>query len=255
MRGPGSRGKRFRLAALAGLCLCSVTACLYLQPAEIPMTGEYFHYRQANTTLVVLLHGRGGKAANFAIHGTVEQILSCAPGANVFGANSHFGYYRERSLSARLHADIIRPARAAGVTRVWLLGISMGGFGSLVYQLHHPDEVDGIILMAPYLGEWDELEAWLADPAAYRAPGEPIFAEIWRELDSMQPRDRRITLAYGEADEMRRQQRWLAGLLAEDRVVTAPGGHRWTVWQTLWPQALQRSGLCDHAVEGDFSSG
>jgi pimeloyl-ACP methyl ester carboxylesterase len=193
---------------------------------------------------VVLLHGRGGKADNFATHGTVAQILNCEPGANVFGANSHFGYYREGSLGERLHTDIIQPARAAGVTRVWLLGISMGGFGSLVYRLHYPGEVDGIILMAPYLGEWDELEAYLADPEGYRAPGETIFAEIWRELDALPPRDRGITLAYGEQDKMRRQQRWLAGLLGDDRVVTGPGGHRWSVWQNLWPQALQRSGLC-----------
>jgi pimeloyl-ACP methyl ester carboxylesterase len=249
MSGPGSRGKRLGLAACAGLCLCSVSACFYYQSAEIPMTGDYFHYRETNTTLVVLLHGRGGSAANFATHGTVEQILACQPAANVIGANSHFGYYRERILTERLHADIIQPARAAGVTRVWLLGVSLGGFGSLVYRLHHPGEVDGIILMGAYLGDWDELEAWRADPAGYRAPGESIFVEVWRELDAT-PRDRGLTLAYGDNDAMRRQQRWLAGLLGEERVVTAPGGHDWTVWRTLWPQALQRSGLCAAGLQG-----
>jgi enterochelin esterase-like enzyme len=54
-----------------------------------------------------------------------------------------------------------------------------------------------------------------------------------------------ITLAYGDGDDFNRQHRWLADLLEADQVISTPGNHRWVVWQKLWPQALQRSGLCD----------
>jgi len=27
--------------------------------------------------------------------------------------------------------------------------------------------------------------------------------------------------------------------------VSGPGGHNWNAWQELWPEALNRSGLCD----------
>ena len=129
--------------------------CHYLKRAEIPMSGEYFHYREDNRTLVVLLHGLGGESANFVNYRTVDQILECRPDANVYGADSHFGYYRERIIVERLRQDVIAPARARGITQIWLAGVSLGGFGSLVYRLDHADDVEGVILVAPYLGEWD----------------------------------------------------------------------------------------------------
>jgi pimeloyl-ACP methyl ester carboxylesterase len=226
------------LAVTAGVLL--VSGCVYTQPVELPMGGEYFHYRDSNTTLVLLLHGLGGSAANFSRNGTVEQILDCNPRVNVYGADSHFGYYRERIISARLREDVIQPALDAGVTRVWLLGVSLGGLGSLAYRLDYPEEVAGIVLMAPYLGEWDELEAYIADPASSNSD----FVEIWRGLESMATQERLVTLAYGEGDSMYRQHRWAASLLAAEQVVSMPGNHRWSVWRQLWPRALQRSGLC-----------
>ena len=164
------------------------------------MSGEYFHYQAANTTLVVLLHGLGGGAENFQTYGTVEEIRTCAPAANIFGANSHFGYYRERNLIERLHVDIIQPARAAGIKRIWFLGVSMGGMGTLVYQSEHPEDIEGIILMAPYLGEWDELEAYIEDPLNNNASSEPAFVKVWRNLDSSKSLQAMLTVAYGEDD-------------------------------------------------------
>ena len=166
------------------------------------MSGEYFNYQVANTTLVVLLHGRGGGAANFQTYGTVEEIRTCRPAANIFGANSHFGYYRERNLIERLHVDIIQPARAAGIKRIWFLGVSMGGMGTLVYQSKHPEDIEGIILMAPYLGEWDELEAYIEDPLNNNASSEPDFVQVWRNLDSSKSLQAMLTVAYGEDDSM-----------------------------------------------------
>jgi pimeloyl-ACP methyl ester carboxylesterase len=209
------------------------------------MSGEYFHYEAANTTLVVLLHGLGGGAVNFQTYGTVEAIRSCQPAANIFGANSHFGYYRERNLIERMHVDIIQPARAAGIKRIWFLGVSMGGMGTLEYQSKHPEDIEGIILMAPYLGEWEELEAYIEDPLNNNASSEPASVKVWRNLDSSKSLQAMLTVAYGEDDSMNRQHRWLTSLLAEERVIAAPGAHRWTVWQKLWPKALQRSGMCE----------
>ena len=225
------------LAALAG-------ACHYLRPAELPLGGEYFHYRESNTRLVVLLHGLGGSAHNFVRYGTVEQLRTCRPDANIYGANSHFGYYRERIIGERLRSDIIEPARRAGVDEVWLMGVSLGAFGGIVYNLQHPRQVEGFVLMAPFLGEWSELEAYIDDPQTYRQNGDAEFAAIWQELESMAQQHRRLVLAYGEEDGFRRQHRWLAGQLEPHQVVSMPGGHHWSVWRELWPEALRRSGLC-----------
>ncbi len=209
------------------------------------MTSEYYHFHASNTTLVVLLHGRGGRAGNFVKYGAVEQIRDCQPKTNIVGVDSHFGYYRERIIEERLREDVIKPARAAGIRQVWLLGISMGGLGSLVYRSRYSDDIEAVILMAPYLGEWEELNDYARNPDLARASGDPDFIEVWDGVSATDLDNPAITLAFAEDDDNNRQHRWLASLLDDSRIVSGPGAHEWSSWRKLWPEALMRSGLCD----------
>lgn len=76
-----------------------------------------------------------------------------------------------------------RPTRPGGVfaprrpghDHVWVLGVSMGGLGALHYTQQHPDRVDGVIALAPYLGrrrlvaeirDAGGLARWTPDPPA-----------------------------------------------------------------------------------------
>ncbi|MDH3759437.1 MAG: alpha/beta hydrolase [Gammaproteobacteria bacterium] len=235
-----------RLLPFALIAALSVTAgCALLRPAAIPMTSQYYHYQESSSKLVVLLHGRGGSAGNFVKNGVVEQIRACQPEASIVGVDSYFAYYRERIIEERLREDVIKPALDAGVEQIWLLGVSVGGLGSLVYRLRYTDDIEAIILMAPYLGEWDELSVYAEDPQLAQATGDPDFIEIWDSVIDIPLDKPAITLAFGALDDNNRQHRWLAGLLDESRVVSGPGGHNWSSWKKLWPEALRRSGLCD----------
>jgi pimeloyl-ACP methyl ester carboxylesterase len=232
-----------RVTAITIAVLAS--GCVYLKTASTPVPSEYYNYDESNSTLVLLLPGLGESPANFVKYGTVEQISNCQPRANIIGIDSHFPYYRNAAIVARLHEDIIVPARQAGIRKIWLLGLSLGGMGSLLYWQQYPDEITAVIVMAPYLGEWDELRVYLNDRDSYLESPDKDLLELWDGLSNPPMAAPEITLAYGEADKFNQQQRWLASLLDRDNVITAPGGHRWTVWQTLWPEALRRSGLCD----------
>ena len=53
----------------------------------------------------------------------------------------------------RIREDIIIPAKARGYRNIWMLGISMGGMGAIWYDRTHPGDVNGLILLSPYLGE------------------------------------------------------------------------------------------------------
>lgn len=235
--------QRYRYLALV-LAASLTSACALLRQAEVPLGSEFYHHDAANSTLVVLLHGRGGEADNFVRYGAVDEIRSCNPGVNILGVDSHFGYYRDRIIEQRLREDIIRPARENGTREVWILGISMGGLGGLVYRQRNPDDIEAVILMAPYLGDWDELEVYLEKPAAEHGELDQDFVEIWNRLGASANRHPDLTLAYGEGDSFNNQHRWLAGLLGDQRVVSGPGGHNWKAWQPLIPEVLQRSGLC-----------
>ena len=232
-----------RVTAITIAVLAS--GCVYFKTASTPVPSEYYNYDESNSTLVLLLPGLGESPANFVNYGAVEQIIACQPEANIMGIDSHLAYYRNAAIVARLREDIIVPAQQAGVRKIWLLGLSLGGMGSLLYWQQYPDEITAVIVMAPYLGEWDELRVYLNDRDRYLESPDKDLLELWDGLSNPPAVAPEITLAYGETDKFNQQQRWLAGLLDRDNVITAPGGHRWTVWQTLWPEALRRSGLCD----------
>ena len=230
---------------LSLLIAISLTAgCAFFRSTSVPIASEYYHYQPSNSTLIVLLHGRGGAATNFVNYGAVEQIMACQPKANIVGVDSHFGYYRERIIEERLREDIIRPALDNGTRQVWIFGISMGGLGSLVYRQRYPEDIEAVILMAPYLGEWDELGIYVQNPELARQSGDPDFVKIWDALTTIPVDDPAITLAYGEDDDSNQQHRWIASLLDQSRIITGPGGHNWDTWKNLWPEALMRSGLC-----------
>lgn len=236
-------------ALLVLICATLLCACHYLRSTEIPIPAEYFHHAEANSTLIVLLHGIGGKAENFVNYGTVDQILECNADVNVVGVDNHFGYYREEMIIERLQQDVVQPARNAGITEVWFVAVSLGGLASLEYRRRYPEEIDAVIAMAPYLGEWDQLQAYLADPQVFRESDNSIFPDFWDSLLNLHPQGADLTLAYGEDDDFEPQLRWFADRLDGQRVITAPGGHRWSVWKNLWPAALNRSGLCAPLAE------
>src|SRR3546814_11854205 len=90
--------------------------------------------------------------------------------ADVLLTSATFAYYKERNIVERLQQDIIAPARAQGYQHIWLAGASSGGMGVLFYEHAHPGELDGLVPLAPWLGDRD----MLADIA--KAGGGPGWA-------------------------------------------------------------------------------
>ena len=51
-----------------------------------------------------------------------------------------------------LKNELIYPARASGYSRVLLVGISLGGHGALLYVTQAAQDIDGVVLLAPFIG-------------------------------------------------------------------------------------------------------
>ena len=73
--------------------------------------------------------------------------------ADLVAVRAHWGYYEKHIVVERLHQDVILPARAKGYRHIWFVGISLGGWGSLQYVRQHAKEIEGMLLLAPFLGE------------------------------------------------------------------------------------------------------
>ena len=194
--------------------------------------------------LLVMLPGIGMKAQEFVDHGFIAALQARRTPVDVVIADAHADLYLDDSILERLSADVIVPTMARGYAALWLLGISLGGMGALGYAREHPRQVEGIVLLAPFLGVPGTIaEVRRAGGLARWEPG-PVVDDreravlAWlKELGSGHPT---LTLGYGRGDRFAAGHALLAERLPAERVVIEEGGHDWETWAKLWHRILDR---------------
>jgi pimeloyl-ACP methyl ester carboxylesterase len=195
--------------------------------------------------LFVFLPGRRDRASDFDRRGFITLAQRRIPGLDCVAVEATLGYYVNGSLADRLQREIIDPARALGYRKIWLVGVSMGGLGAFFHERVYPGEVNGLILLAPFLGDdrklFAEIDAaggavtWaVAQPAAAGKPKKSEFQrELWRFLGRL-PLDQtlqlQIWMAYGDADRLLPGIERLRSVIPPERVFRFKGGHTWEVW-------------------------
>jgi pimeloyl-ACP methyl ester carboxylesterase len=178
-------------------------------------------------------------------------VQAAWPDADVMLTGLALGYYMEGLAEQRLHDEVIVPARRRGYAQVWLVGASLGGMGAVMYDRAYPNEVNGMVLLAPYLGEKRVLSQMAAaggisawQPPPKRAISADSFPEeLWRQLQtwSHQPAAaRNVWLVYGKSDRMREAMPLLVPLLPPGHVLLREGGHEWRVWSPATRDVLVR---------------
>lgn len=233
------------LAAVVALAGCRAHG----DPARAIPTAT-FPAAQPATRLVVVLPGRADDLAALAGSGMVPAIRQAWPDADVVLAELTLDYYMAGHAIPRLHEEIVQPARGRGYREIWLAGASLGGMGSLLYDRMHPGSVDGLVLLAPYLGDRAILGEIRAAGGVARwepGPGEPVDAATWqrelwrhvRHLSDTPAQARRVWLAYGDSDRLRKAMPLLAEALPPSQVHVRDGGHTWRVWTPAAREILE----------------
>ncbi len=207
----------------------------------------------ANRILLVMLPGAKGRPQDMLHYGFVQALRERSLPIDVVAVEAHLGYYLEGSLGPQLTYDIIAPARARGYQRIWLMGISLGGMGALMYANEHPAEIEGVILLAPFLGVRGTIaEVVNAGGLAHWQPGviqaddddRRLLAWIkaYPSVTTVVPR---IYLGYGTEDRFAVASQMLAERLPAARVVSIPGRHDWATWISLWHHLLDQAVFSD----------
>jgi pimeloyl-ACP methyl ester carboxylesterase len=230
-----------------------LTSCA--PPATVPLktVDLSIHAGGEQQSLIVFLPGIWDRPEVFAREGLVATARAHGVTADMIGADAHIGYYTERTFLPRFREDVILPARQRGYREIWLVGVSLGGFGAIWYDLEHPGELAGIVALAPYLGEPDMVDevftaggliAWQPVTAEADDPQRQIWRNLKRYARGEQTRDR-IFLGYGRDDKFALPDGMLAAVLPSEQVITGDGGHDWDTWRTLWDRILLRLPLAD----------
>lgn len=169
-------------------------------------------------TVLVMLPPAKACAQDLVDQGFVVAIRELALPLDVALVDADADYYLEGNIGERLAADVLGPMRADGYARIWLMGISLGGYGCIALARRHAAELEGVILLAPFLGS--------RDPKALDPADETWFAGTY--------------LGFGAHDRYAAASELLARQLPAERVVKIAGGHDWQTWMRVWRALLAK---------------
>lgn len=236
-----------------GVCWVLILLCYGCyghRATKIPMDAIYDRAPQhgAGRIMLVMLPGVRDRPQDLVRHGFIQALRERGLPVDVVAADLHMDYYLEHKVIERLSADIIVPARAANYQRIWLMGISLGGMGSMIYAREHPADIEGVILLAPYLGargtiaevvRGGGLNHW--QPGRIQPGDDERLLLAWlKAYQTDNPALPKIYLGYGKDDRFAAASALLAERLPAERVATIQGGHDWATWIHLWKHMLDQ---------------
>ena len=239
---------------LAGcLCLALLFSSCAL-PTNAPLKFLFYPRPPDDSSrgLIVFLQGRGGNNTDFAEHGFVEAINRRQLPFDMMAPDAHMGYYMGETLVPRLKHDLIEPANISGYHPVWLVGVSMGGLGALMYLREHPADIAGVCIISPFLGypgiiseisAAGSLAAW--DPGQFD-PKKDWERMLWawlKETVTAGKISAPIYLGYGDKDSFIRAHQLLSQVLPADHVQRVLGGHDPETMIKLWNLVLDSPAL------------
>jgi pimeloyl-ACP methyl ester carboxylesterase len=244
-----------RAMKVSMLAACALCACATWFPAPTPMRAAQWRQpaeRKARC-LVVFLPGFGDDAEDFEHNGFVAEVARHGLSVDMVAAQATLGYYTRGSFPDRLNADVVGPARARGYEQVWLIGVSMGGMGTLYYSRAQTAQITGVLALAPYLGDrelTDEirnhggLPHWHAPPRAEVMTKDNYQRELWRWLAAVTRGEEpgpTIYLGDGRSDKLARQDELLAAVMPPGHAFLVDGAHDWETWKLLLGKFLDSS--------------
>lgn len=236
--------KRY-IVILVGLLIVAsgLTGCVSQPVSPIP----YLEYKSPQVAsdskkLLIMLRGLGGGHEIFEEQGLVDGVFNSGYQFDVVAPAAHFGYYQTESLSTRLHNDIIIPAQKNGYEEIWIAGASMGGLGALMYLTEYPGNIDGVILLSPFLG-WggilDDIErsgglkTWRSDSNDTGDWQDHLWTWL-RKYEQQPVKETEIYLGYGDNDIFTQGQKILSDVLPESHTTVVSGGHTYRTLRVLW---------------------
>jgi pimeloyl-ACP methyl ester carboxylesterase len=201
--------------------------------------------------LLLMLPGAKNTPQQLVDHGFIRALRERGLPVDVLVLHAHVDLYLERADIEHLLHHTLDRVRACGYRRIWLLGISLGGSGAMICATQRTPEIEGVFLLAPFLGTRGliaEVEAagglhqWQAGAIDPRDHERDLLEQIRRSplgAEDFPP----VYLGYGSEDRYRGASILLSQRLPQQRVTALSGGHDWATWIALWHALLDKRPL------------
>jgi pimeloyl-ACP methyl ester carboxylesterase len=228
-----------------------LSACTPLRSIEGPMnlTDDLLNCDVRPSTLIVLLPGAYDTPQDFKDQGFVQAVRARKIDADIQLVDAHINYYSNQQIVQRLQDEVVGPAKAKGYKSIWFAGISLGGYGTLLYSVSHPKQLEGFFIMAPYMGPRD-IPAEIQKQGGLKNWDSELQGnmdiDMWRWLKGYAMQGAELPFAYlgyGASDRFEKPNGLLADVLPRERSFVIPGGHDWATWKQLWASFLDTTAL------------
>jgi pimeloyl-ACP methyl ester carboxylesterase len=194
---------------------------------------------------VVLLPGAYQEPEDFVTAGFATAVQARGLDIDLDFVAPQMQHLLDRRILVQLEQELIAPARGTGCRELWLGGVSLGGFIALAYAEQRAATLDGLCLMAPYLGN-RMVTGEIARAGGVDAwqPATPIEDDeerrIWVFIQQLGDLPIATFAGYGRSDRFAHGQALLAAALPPDAMQCVDGGHDWPTWLSLWERFLDR---------------
>jgi pimeloyl-ACP methyl ester carboxylesterase len=246
---PGIGGlamKKPVLMLMAAVVAGTVSGCSWF--SEKGALPEEFHPSMFGThrVLVVFLPGIGGKGSDYETQGFLKALQHRGFEASMKVLDVKPSLYLGSKIVELLKTKVLTHDKAKGYEKIYLVGISLGGHAVLRYLTEYPDDVEGAVVLAPFISGPVAADAVRRAGGLARWEDCPFAAweyacEMWYSLKtfvSNPDHGAKIVLGYGTEDRFARQCGILAEVLRSEQVFTVAGGHDWATWKKLWIEVL-----------------
>ncbi len=209
--------------------------------------------KKANT-LIILLPGANHLPEDFVTQGFVSAVRQRQLDIDLVMPELAFDQIADQTVLQKIHDSVMQPYAALGYLNIWIAGISIGGYVAIAYAHRHPGQVNGLLLLAPYLGNRittgeialaGGVKAW----APNAIPDDDTERGNWywlknhahtTHVNTTHVNTTEVHLGYGEDDRFAGDIAMMTQVIPDEYVDKIPGDHVWPVWQQLWHNFLDK---------------
>ncbi len=226
--------------------------------------------------VVFLLHGFNGNRNNWLDEGNIQKSIDSLEQAGTIqpriyvlpdGYNSYYiNNYNQRMRYADFFLNEFVPAIdsayriCSGASQHALMGLSMGGYGSIILALLAPDKFGTVVALSPAVRtreQYDQLSQASYDTHFREVfgpvkPNETRITEHWlfyspyfrlKPPASVAYRQLNWNILCGQSDTLLSSSEAFSELLSKNGIahtfISDPGGHTWVYWRKAAAQGLQ----------------
>jgi len=192
---------------------------------------------------------------------SAETLLGAAGiRADMVAASVHLDHLLQKKVIKRIETDVYFPAMKTGYKNTWFVGVSLGGLNSLLFYEKYAEDICGVVLLAPYLGDKVITNAIKKAGGIHRWEPDHIdnpndiknkelvdlrAQNLWRWIKRQKKSNtlQNIYLGHGAQDRYAEAHKLLANFLDDKNVTVIEGKHEWKTGRKLWQKQLaERSG-------------